>query len=433
MSAKGAGMNDASIAIVKATIPALREQGEAITERMYARMFAAHPEVERMFNPSHMRPGGQASTLAASILAYAEHIERPEVLRAALERIAHRHVAVQVRPEQYAIVGEHLLGAIVDVLGEAASPEVCAAWAEAYAVLADVLVAREDQLYTEQTSDPGGWSGLRRFRIVGLREEGARARSLYLMPSDGGQLPRFVAGQHVSVRVPGHEHLALRQYSLSQSPDQPELRLTVRRETGGSGCPVGAVSGLLHSLRLGDEIDLGAPCGSFTIELADDPSAPLVAIAGGVGITPLAAIIARAAATQPERELVLIHAVRSQADRPLAADLDDLALRHPRLRLEVLCEDEDGRLSLAKLAAWLPEGAQCLFCGPPGFLAAVEGWLTELGVPASRRHYECFGPRDAAAPSVHEPRSIADEEPVVMPSDALGTASASSTGSTAGR
>ena len=120
-------LSDATITLVKATVPVLRTHGEAITTRFYERLLAA-PEIAAMFDPAHQRDGSQPRALAAAVLAYAEHIDNLAALAGAVERIAHKHVAVQVRAEQYDVVGANLLAAISDVLGDAATPPILAAW-----------------------------------------------------------------------------------------------------------------------------------------------------------------------------------------------------------------------------------------------------------------------------------------------------------------
>ncbi|MEY2830919.1 MAG: hypothetical protein RLZZ574_177 [Cyanobacteriota bacterium] len=62
-----------------------------------------------------------------------------------VDKIAHRHVQTHVLPEQYQIVGECLLQAIKDVLGDAATEEVMTAWIEAYQALAGVFINRENK------------------------------------------------------------------------------------------------------------------------------------------------------------------------------------------------------------------------------------------------------------------------------------------------
>jgi nitric oxide dioxygenase len=112
--------------IIRATVPALRLQGEKITELFYADLFATHPALWNVFNPANQRPGGQARSLAASILAYAANIDHLDKLGGMVERIAHKHGSLEVRPEHYPIVGHHLLLAIRAVL---APPRATRCWA----------------------------------------------------------------------------------------------------------------------------------------------------------------------------------------------------------------------------------------------------------------------------------------------------------------
>src|SRR4051794_22318349 len=101
-----------TIAIIKATVPALRAHGETLTRHFYRRMFTGNPEVRAFFNPAHQHSGSQQRALAAAICAYAEHIENPAVLGAAVELIAQKHASLDVKPEHYPVVGEHLLASI---------------------------------------------------------------------------------------------------------------------------------------------------------------------------------------------------------------------------------------------------------------------------------------------------------------------------------
>lgn len=135
-----------TIAVVKGTVPLLSERGLELAEHFYRRLFAAHPEVRPLFEDARQRSGHQPRALAAAIVAYARHVERPEAISSALDMIARKHAASGVRPEHYPVVGEHLLGSMVEVLGDAATDEVLRAWGEAYHVLAGVLIGKERPL-----------------------------------------------------------------------------------------------------------------------------------------------------------------------------------------------------------------------------------------------------------------------------------------------
>jgi nitric oxide dioxygenase len=121
--------------IVQATLPAIGVAISEITPLFYRKMFAAHPELERdLFNRGNQKQGEQQKALAGAIAGFASLQLDPDPARARqlLARIAHKHASLGVTAEQYQIVHTHLFGAIVEVLGDAVTPEVAAAWDELY-------------------------------------------------------------------------------------------------------------------------------------------------------------------------------------------------------------------------------------------------------------------------------------------------------------
>ena len=142
-------MSQKTIDIVKSTASVIKKHGQAITTRMYEIMFETHPEVKAQFDMSSQANGKQPAKLANAVYSSALNIDHLEKLQNMVENIAHRHVKTHVLPEQYPIVGECLLKAIKDVLGDAATSEVMTAWAKAYQVLAEVFINRETQIYEE--------------------------------------------------------------------------------------------------------------------------------------------------------------------------------------------------------------------------------------------------------------------------------------------
>ncbi|WNZ25622.1 bacitracin resistance protein BacA [Leptolyngbya sp. NK1-12] len=145
-----------TIEIVKATAPIIREKGEEITRRMYEITFEERPDYKRSFETTwmqHLDGGGQAHKLAAAVYAYATHIDRLDELATAVDAIAHRHVDTHILPEQYPLIGEKLLQAMKDVLQDAATDEVIAAWAEAYEALATLFIQREKAIYQQEDQE----------------------------------------------------------------------------------------------------------------------------------------------------------------------------------------------------------------------------------------------------------------------------------------
>jgi len=141
-----------TVAIVKATGPALQKHGLAITTRMYERLFI-FAEIRDLFDMAAQDSGEQPRRLAAAILGYAQNIDKLENLTGAVQRMVVRHVETGVRAEHYPYVAEALLPAIRDVLGEAvATDAVLAAWGEAYWFLADLLIAAEAERYAARAN-----------------------------------------------------------------------------------------------------------------------------------------------------------------------------------------------------------------------------------------------------------------------------------------
>ena len=138
-------------AIVKSTVPLLESGGEALITHFYRMMLSEYPQVRPLFNQAHQASGDQPRALANGVLMYARHIDQLDQLGDLVAKIINKHVALQILPEHYPIVGDCLLRAISEVLGsEIATPEVMSAWGAAYGQLADILIGAEAAIYDEK-------------------------------------------------------------------------------------------------------------------------------------------------------------------------------------------------------------------------------------------------------------------------------------------
>jgi nitric oxide dioxygenase len=391
-----------TIEIVKATVPALEKHGEMLTRHFYKRMFERNPEVAPFFNTANQSGGSQQRALAAAICAYAANIDNLEVLGGAVELIAQKHASLGIQPEHYPVVGANLLGSIREVLGEAATPEVIDAWAEAYGFLADIFINRENEIYNQQAAAEGGWLGFRRFRVDRKTPESDVITSLYLKPVDGGPVPTFLPGQYLTVRVPGrHGQPTMRNYSLSDAPGRGYLRISVKRESEGT------VSNHLHDeVQEGHELEIGPPCGEFFLDLTEHHTRPLVLVSAGVGITPILSILLSALAHQPDRKVFFVHGALNGRTHAFRETVRQLAERHPNLVVhyrynETTAEDREhrhhdseGLIDAELLEALLPgRDADYYFCGPKPFMVGIYHHLLQWGIPAAQVHFEFFGPR----------------------------------------
>ena len=118
-------LSDRARPVVEATLPVVAENIGEIAQRFYRHLFDAHPQLlDGVFNRGNQAEGTQQVALAGSVAAFASTlVKSPEQLpEQLLNRIAHKHASLGIRPEQYQVVHEHLFRAIADVLGAAVTP-----------------------------------------------------------------------------------------------------------------------------------------------------------------------------------------------------------------------------------------------------------------------------------------------------------------------
>ncbi|MFE9094332.1 globin domain-containing protein [Streptomyces sp. NPDC007264] len=385
-------LSEQSAAVVRATLPAVGAAIGEITPLFYKKMFTAHPELIRdLFNRGNQAAGTQPQALAGSIAAFATYLvdhpdERPDMM---LSRIAHKHASLAVTPEQYPIVQENLFAAIAEVLGDAVTPEVAAAWDEVYWLMANALIELERRLYEE--SKQTGW---RTWRVVGRIEETPDVATFQLRPADDEPVMDFRAGQYVSVRVELPDGARqIRQYSLSASPDSPLRQITVKR-VHGDGNPDGEVSSHLHAqVHEGSTLELSAPYGDLVLE---DTDAPLLLASAGIGVTPVIAMLDQLARTGHDGPVTVVHGDRSPAEHALRSDHVAYAGKLANASVHFWYEEDapesahTGTVDLSALT--IAPGTQAYLCGPLPFMRAVRTQLLERGLPAADIHYEVFGP-----------------------------------------
>lgn len=400
-------LSQQSIDIVKSTVPILQEHGETLTTHFYKRMFTHNPEVAPYFNAANQAAGLQQKALAGAICAYAANIDNLGALGGAVELIAQKHVSLMIKPEHYPIVGENLLASIREVLGEGATDDVINAWAEAYGALAGILTGREGEIYTQTASRPGGWEGFRPFRVERKADECSVITSLYLTPEDGGALPDWAPGQYLTLRVKTPDgSTTMRNYSLSDLPGQGFMRISVKKETGADAdTPAGYVSNHLHQdIAPGDLLEVGPPCGEFT--LGEASNRPLVLLAAGVGVTPLLSMLKQALKEMPGREIVFVHGCLNEHVQPFKGEIDELKAQHPNLTTKSCYSDhKPGDASLSEgCAGGFIEGelieslvssrdADYYFCGPKAFMIHIYRLLSGWNIPAEQIRFEFFGPK----------------------------------------
>ncbi|MFI7101429.1 globin domain-containing protein [Streptomyces sp. NPDC050161] len=391
---------------VRATLPVVAAAIGDITPLFYDRLFADRPALLRdLFNRANQANGSQRQALAGSVAAFAGHLlEHPDELPdALLTRIAHKHASLGIREDQYPLVHTHLFAAFADVLGEALTEEVTAAWDEVYWLMAHGLIAAERQLYAAAGAPDGRtW---RTYRVAGRVRETDDVVTFLLRPLDGTEPPAARPGQYLSVQVELPDGARqIRQYSLTGQPDGA-LRFAVKRIPGGpDGGPAGEVSGFLHDhVHEGDQLRASAPFGAVVL---DDSERPLLFATAGIGCTPAIGMLTHLAATGSRRRIIAAHADRTPGSHPYRAELQRLIGRLTHAEAAVWYErpddgttaaDQDGGpvvhsglMDLTRLR--IPSGTVAHLCGPVPFMRSVRSQLLASGVRAADIHHEVFGP-----------------------------------------
>jgi len=300
-------LSDRSLPVVRATLPVVGENIGLIAERFYRHLFEGHPELlDGTFNRGNQAEGTQQAALAGSVAAFATAlVQSPEQLpEQLLNRIAHKHASLGIRPDQYHVVHDNLFWAIADVLGDAVTPEVAAAWDEVYWLMAYALIHQERGLYSARGIRPEKvW---RDWRVVERIQETEDVVTFAVRRMDDRLVRTSLPGQYVSVRMlmPDGVHQP-RQYSLTRADDGQHRRFSVKR-VHGDGRPAGEVSTLLcESVGVGDVLTLSPPFGDVVL---DDSGRPLVFASAGIGIAPMAGMLSHLVAAGSHLPVTVLQA-----------------------------------------------------------------------------------------------------------------------------
>lgn len=392
-------LSSAAKPYIEASVPVLRTHGLAITTVFYRNMLNAHPELYNLFNLGNQANGSQQQSLASAVFAYAANIENQAALAPVIERIVHKHVSIGILPDHYPIVGKYLLGAIREVLGDAATPELMAAWDEAYWLLAGALIAAEARLYAANDGVEHQWMDMEVTSKEHVTDDIVAITLRLTKTNAQAALPAFKPGQYVSVGVyiDALNVRQIRQYSLSDEDDGQSYRITVKREKGDEFKPNGMISHWLHQhVRVGSKLSVSHPYGTFVPEL--DSNEPIHLISAGVGITPMISILKTLKRKQNTRKVVFAHAARSIAHIPHLNEIENTQEGMPQMELAIFLNQQEGsrhtqgRMDLKRVVDKADIKGDYYICGPIEFMNDQWKTLVELGVDASRINREVFGP-----------------------------------------
>ena len=268
-------------------------------------------------------------------------------------------------------------------------------------------------------SPPPAWPGFRPMRVSRIDQESNSVFSLVLVPADGKPLAPALPGQFVVLRLHMQSGAppVLRSYSLSDLPGTKHYRVSIKLEEKG------LASTYLHTrIKPGSNLEVSAPRGSFTLRSGGEP---VVLLSGGVGATPVLAMLHALAAEKSSRPVWWLHGARNHEDHPFREEsrtlLQRLKYGHSYIQYsrpgpadqKGVDFDAAGHLAVSAFEEiGVPHDGQFYLCGPTAFLREITAGLNAWGLVADHIHTEIFGTLDSITPGMkaetHSPHLLAE-------------------------
>ncbi len=247
-------------------------------------------------------------------------------------------------------------------------------------------------------------------RVEEIREETADTATFFFVEADGAKVP-YAAGQFITLVFNHHGNEIRRSYSLSSSPDEQLLAITVKRVSNGEISRF-----MLAKVKKGDVINAVPPAGKFTLTKTAGIKT-IVYLAAGSGIVPVFSHIKYLLARQESINIVLLYS-NNKADDILFNDaLQNLQTTHTkRISIINLLSSEGKRLNNDNLEQLLHQHlgnnfAETLFyiCGPFAYMRMIRLTLLFMGVEQENIRKENFVIETipvAESTAVYPPRNI---------------------------
>jgi NAD(P)H-flavin reductase/hemoglobin-like flavoprotein len=381
--------DDSDRQLVKASFAFLASEPQQAMETMYARLFAANPELRALF------PFAMTDTRAAVFGMLTRLVEGLDNLPATEQSL----VALAADHRKYGVISKHLqpfftalVATAQDCAGSHWTTETSSAWQAAIDYFETVMSA---SLNTEAQTQPAWWTG----EIVQHDRRTDKVAVLTIRPD---QPLSYEPGQYIAVQTSRWPRI-WRNYSIANAPRTNGLiDIHVRAVPGGL-----VSTALVSHAAAGDTITLGAARGG--LRLASDADRDLVCVAGGTGLAPLKAIteaLVGASGQGRRREVTLYLGVRRARELYDMRDLETLQRAYPSLTLIPVVEREityngpgEGRIGrLADVVATHPSFRDCdvYVAGPAGLVSAADRVLANR-VPADRLHHDSLEALQLAA------------------------------------
>jgi NAD(P)H-flavin reductase/hemoglobin-like flavoprotein len=377
-------------AALKASWGKVAAAGDDVPLYFYSHLFLSHPETRSMF-PIQM--SGQRDKLVTALGAVVTNVDEIDKVIPLLEQLGRDHRRFAVITEHYTAVGASLLATLKKFLGPAWTPDLADTWAQAYGLVAKVMVAAAEQ---HEDLAPASWEA----DVVHVERRSVEVAVIEVSPRE--PFP-YRAGQSVAVEIPQRPRL-WRYFSPANAPD-PSGRMQFHIQPIAGGLVSSAV---VRRLGQGDTIRMGAPVGE-QLTLPENGDLPdLLMVAGGTGLAPLRAVLEQIErgwrSTGHGPRVHLFHGSRMPWNLYDHEHLTGLA-RKPWFDYTPVVSDDPtyhGAKGLvgtvaAKSGDWTNRIA--MVCGSPDMVRYTVQELENSGVPAESIRREQFDFQGAASPT----------------------------------
>jgi NAD(P)H-flavin reductase/hemoglobin-like flavoprotein len=382
-------------AALKGSWASVAAAGDDVPLYFYSHLFLKHPEVRSMF-PIQM--SGQRDKLVTALGAVVSNVDELDKVMPLLEQLGRDHRRFSVVTAHYEAVGASLLATLRRFLGPSWTLDLADTWAEAYGLVAKVMVAAAEQ---HEEVAPASWEA----DVVRVERRSVEVAVIEVTPRE--PYP-YRAGQSVAVEIP-HRPRLWRYFSPANAPE-PSGRVQFHIQP----IPGGLVStAAVRRLSEGDTIKLGAPVGEQLTLPEDGPVPDLLMVAGGTGLAPLRAVLDQLdrgwETTGSAPRVHLFHGSRMPWNLYDHEHLTGLA-RKPWFDYTPVVSDDPtypGAQGLAGTVAAQADdwsGRTAMVCGSPGMVRYSVQELKASGIPAASIRHEQFDFQGATSPTeeLHE-------------------------------
>jgi ferredoxin-NADP reductase len=228
-------------------------------------------------------------------------------------------------------------------------------------------------------------------KVESIKWETPDTATFYFSHPPGKKI-NYIAGQFITLVFTHHNEEIRRSYSLSSSPDEDLLSITVKRITNGEISRF-----MLTKVKPGDLISIVEPSGRFIIDNFDEPK-DVFLFAGGSGITPVFSQVKYILNRHGKSKLTLIYSNRDADSILFKPELDKLARQHPdRFIITYLLSSEGNRLNNTMVEQLVRnhikfnlQTAEFYLCGPFPYMRTIRLTLLFMGLDVSQIRKENF-------------------------------------------